>query len=120
MATKKVYVIHYWDPRSTEHHFEGREDIVWDKGVFISKDVAEEVKRGMEMFQEVGDPTTFTVRELKLHEEATFNEWMDNNLPGRQKKAETASTATEPGGEGMDYSAEPGGDMNYAAEPGDC
>lgn len=84
MDRKKVYVIRYYDPRSTEYHFNGREDIVWDKGVFTSKEVAEEVKKGMEMFQEVGDPTTFSVRELKLHEDATFDEWMDNNAPWRQ------------------------------------
>lgn len=75
--TKQVYVIRYHDPRSTEYHFEGREDICWDKGVFVDRDVAEMVKGFMEMFKEVGDPTTFSVRPLDLNEETDFTAYKD-------------------------------------------
>jgi hypothetical protein len=84
---KKAYVIHYSDPRSTEYHFEGREDICWDKGIFTNREVAEQVMNGIEMFKEVGDPTYYSIREINLHEDCSFEEWLDNNAPWRKGKA---------------------------------
>jgi hypothetical protein len=82
---KKVYYIWVWDPRSTDHSFDGREFIDSSKGAFLNKEVAEEIINGMRMFQDVDDPCTFSVRELNLNEEATFEEWMENKGPGRRR-----------------------------------
>lgn len=79
-----VFMIHVWDPRSTEYHFNGREYYAETKGVFLSREVAEQVANGMRMFQEVGDESTYTVREFKVNPEGTFSEFLDNNLPGRK------------------------------------
>lgn len=81
---KSVYLIRFHDPRSTEYHPEGRDDFCWGKGVFTSREVAEFARGGMEMFQEVGDETTYRVIELKFNPEDTVSEWLDNNLPGRK------------------------------------
>jgi hypothetical protein len=81
----KIYYIWVHDPRSTEYAFEGREYIDISKGAFTSKEVAEQIILGMQMFQEKGDPCTFSVRELELHSEETFAEWMATNGPGARR-----------------------------------
>ena len=78
---KKVYLIHVSEPPS-DHNFEGRDFYDISKGGFTSKEVAEGVRDFMRMFQEVGDESRFTVRELELHEEATLEEWMAAKGPG--------------------------------------
>ena len=78
MAT--IYVIHYYDPRSSEYHLNGREDVCWDKGAFTDKGVAEEVANGIRMFQEEGDPTTYSVRPLDLHEDTDFGTWVSHEM----------------------------------------
>jgi len=84
--TKKAYVIHYHDPRSSEYHYDGREDICWDKGVFTDKEVATQVMNGIRMFQAKGDETTYRVRELPLHEDTDFGTWVSREL-GKARRA---------------------------------
>lgn len=82
---KKIYFIHVYDPRSTEYHFEGREFIDYSKGAFLDEEVAKNILAMMQMFQEVDDPSTFSIRSMELHEEASFDEWMETKGPGKRK-----------------------------------
>ena len=74
----KIYMIRYYDPRTER---EGTDM----KGVYTSRDVAENIKDMMRMFAEVGDETTYSIREMELHEEATFDEWMAAKGPGAKR-----------------------------------
>jgi hypothetical protein len=79
-----IFMIHVWDPKGGEYHPEGREYYADLKGAFLTRELAESIANGMRMFQEVGDESTFTVREIKLNPEGSFSEYLDNNLPGRK------------------------------------
>lgn len=81
-AKKTIYTLHYWDPSLD---FEGRE---WDDPrVFESKEVAEGVRDGILMFQEVGSELQVSVRTKELYTEATFSEWLDAHGPGANRRA---------------------------------
>lgn len=82
---KKIYFIHVYDPRSTEYALEGREYIDYSKGAFLDEEVAKNILGMMRMFMEVDDPCQFSIRSMELHEEATFDEWMEHKGPGKRK-----------------------------------
>jgi hypothetical protein len=79
-----VFIIHVWDPKGDEYNPGGREYYADLKGVFLTRELAESIVNGMRMFQEIGDESTYSVREIKLNPETSFSEYLDNNLPGRK------------------------------------
>ena len=82
---RKVYYIWISEDPSTRHP-DGIEYIDSSKGAFTSKEVAEGIRDFMRLFQEEGDRSYISVRELSLYEEATLDEWMEKHGPGAQKE----------------------------------
>jgi uncharacterized protein with NAD-binding domain and iron-sulfur cluster len=82
---KKVYYIHVSDPRSSEYHPEGQEYIDYSKGAFLDEEVAKNILGMMQLFQEKGDECRYSIRSLELHEETSFDDWMDNKGPSSER-----------------------------------
>jgi len=74
----KVYLIRYYNPRTGD---EGTDM----KGVYTSRDVAENIMGMMRLFQEVGDETEYSIRTMELHEETDFDAWMAAKGPGARR-----------------------------------
>lgn len=82
VAKKTIYTLHYYDPSDG---FEGRE---WeDPRAFESEEVAEFIRGGIMMFQEVGSELQVTVRRKEFYTEATVEEWMKDHGPGANRRA---------------------------------
>lgn len=91
---KEIYLIKVYDPNGGDHGM-GSEFYDYRKGAFADKDLAEEVVQSMRCFAEKGSEVTFRVQPFKFSEEKTFDEWMDNNAPWRQKKPSSSSETRE-------------------------
>ncbi len=83
---KKIHYIQVHDPRGDEYNPEGREYIDYSKGAFLDEEVAKNILGMMQLFQEKGDPCRFSIRSLELHEETSFDEWMDNKGPSSPRE----------------------------------
>ena len=82
---KTIYLIKVVNPETFGD--QQQEWFAYDKGAFTNKDVAESVANGIKCFMEKGSPNYTRVVPFQLSETETFEEWMDENAPWRQKEA---------------------------------